>query len=160
MSKIHPGNAGIRIIAAYQVVKGVLVLAAGIGLLSLINKDLQRLAENLVEALNLNSANQYVAKAVETIGDLTAMNIKFIAIFSVIYAAVHFAEAYGLWNLQTWAEWFAIISGAIYIPVEIYHLFHKPTAFRFLILLVNVAVVAYLIYFRRAQVHEKQESSA
>lgn len=153
-------KTAIRAIAVYEVVKGALVLAAGIGLLSLINKDLQAFAENLVETLHLNPANRYVARAVDTVGDLTAMNIKLIAIFAVVYAAVRFAEAYGLWKLQAWAEWFAIISGALYIPVEIYHLFDKPTAFRFLVLLVNVAVVAYLIYFRRAQVRGKQKFAA
>jgi uncharacterized membrane protein (DUF2068 family) len=155
LEKIHPGKTGIRAIAIYEVVKGALVLAAGIGLLSLINKDLQDFAENLVETLHLNPANQYVAKAVETVGNLTTTNIKFIAIFSVVYAAVRFAEAYGLWKLQAWAEWFAIISGALYIPVEIYELIHKPTFTRAAILVVNIIVVIYLYSFRKAQNREK-----
>ncbi|MCZ7627423.1 MAG: DUF2127 domain-containing protein [Candidatus Methylomirabilis sp.] len=40
------------------------------------------------------------------------------------YASVRFVEAYGLWLERRWAEWFAAVSGGIYIPFEIYELLY------------------------------------
>ena len=34
------------------------------------------------------------------------------------YSIVRFVEAYGLWRARAWAEWFALISGALYVPFE------------------------------------------
>ncbi len=40
----------------------------------------------------------------------------------MVYSGARSVEAYGLWFERRWAEWFALISGAIYLPVEIYEL--------------------------------------
>ena len=157
MEKIHPSSRGIRVIAVYEAVKGIIGLIAGFGLLSLINRDVVAFAEDLVGFLHLNSEGRLAHRIVETITRLNPSNIKFFFFLSLIYATVRFVEGYGLWRLRAWAEWFAIISGAIYIPIEVYEIFEKPTFVRFGILLINIGMVLYLIYFRREQAHEKAE---
>jgi hypothetical protein len=49
-------NAGLRIVALFEGAKGVLLLAAGFGLLSLIHDDVQKMAEELVRHFHLNPA--------------------------------------------------------------------------------------------------------
>jgi uncharacterized membrane protein (DUF2068 family) len=61
---------------------------------------------------------------------------------------LRFAEAFGLWKARAWAEWIALVSGAIYIPFEIYKLAHKVSLFHAGILLINLAVVAFMFYLR------------
>jgi uncharacterized membrane protein (DUF2068 family) len=61
---------------------------------------------------------------------------------------MRFIEAYGLWSIRAWAEWFAIVSGGVYLPAELYELIQRPTAVKAVVLIVNIAIVAYLIYFR------------
>ena len=39
--------------------------------------------------------------------------------------------------------------GAIYIPVEVYELWHKPGPIKFATLLLNIGVVAYLVWSLR-----------
>jgi hypothetical protein len=46
-------------VAAFEAAKGLLVLAAGFGLLSLLHKDVQVLAERFVDRLHLNPAKRY-----------------------------------------------------------------------------------------------------
>ncbi|UUZ70577.1 DUF2127 domain-containing protein [Polaromonas sp. P2-4] len=58
------------------------------------------------------------------------------------YALVRFVEAYGLWRSRRWAEWFAAISGAIYIPFELYELRHHVGWLTVAALFLNVLVVA------------------
>jgi uncharacterized membrane protein (DUF2068 family) len=75
--------------------------------------------------------------------------LRSLAALALLYATVRFVEAYGLWHVRAWAEWFAIISGSVYIPIEIYELFHRTTWMRALVLATNLAIVAYLLNVRR-----------
>ncbi len=45
---------------------------------------------------------------------------------TLVYSAIRFAEATGLWLEKQWAEWFALISGCLYLPIEIYELARMP----------------------------------
>lgn len=156
MDKIHPSKTGIHLIAIFEAVKGVIGLIAGFGILSLMNRNIIEFAEDLVGFLHLNSEGRLAHGIVETVTKLDSSNIKLFFFLSLIYATVRFVEAYGLWRLRAWAEWFAIISGAIYIPIEIYELIHKPTFVRAGILIFNIAIVIYLYSFRKEQAHEKE----
>jgi uncharacterized membrane protein (DUF2068 family) len=66
----------------------------------------------------------------------------------MIYSIVRFAEAYGLWHAREWAEWFALLSGAMYLPWEMYSLMRHPHPIKWFILLANVAIVLYMIVLR------------
>lgn len=149
-------KTGVRAIAVFEAVKGTVGLIAGFGLLSLIHRDVADFAEDLVGFLHLNSEGRLAHRIVETVTKLNPANIKIFFALSLVYATVRYVEAYGLWRLRAWAEWFAIISGMAYIPIEIYELIHKPTFVRAGILLVNIAMVVYLYSFRKEQVHEKE----
>ena len=47
---------------------------------------------------------------------------------------------------RRWAEWLAAVSGCIYIPYEIYHLFHRATWISVGALALNVFIVGMMIY--------------
>jgi uncharacterized membrane protein (DUF2068 family) len=71
-----------------------------------------------------------------------------LALAALLYSSMRFIEAYGLWRIRAWAEWFAIVSGGVYLPVELYELIQRATAVKAVVLIVNIAIVGYLIYFR------------
>lgn len=129
---------------------------AAFALFFLRHKDLQAIAGRLLVFLHFDPTSFYAQRFIESAGKVNDSNLTLIIVVAVIYTLVRFVEAYGLWRLRAWAEWFAIISGAIYIPVEIYELFHKPTFIRAGILLFNVLIVLYLYSFRKEQIHEKE----
>ena len=62
-----------------------------------------------------------------------------------MYSTARFVEAYGLWRRRSWAEWFAVISGGIYVPIELYELAESVTWPKLVALAVNGAVVAVMI---------------
>ena len=64
------------------------------------------------------------------------------------YAALRGVEAYGLWRARVWAEWVAILGGALYLPIEIYGLVEHATAPRLVVFLVNLGIVAYVLSVR------------
>jgi uncharacterized membrane protein (DUF2068 family) len=143
------GNArGVRLIAVFEALKGTLVLVAGFGLLSLVHHDLQALAERLVRHSHLNPARHYPRIFLEAASHTNDSRLRFMAALAFLYAAVRFVEAYGLWHLRPWAEWFAIVAGSVYLPVEIYEIFKRVTWIRAMVLLINVFIVVYLARVR------------
>ena len=59
--------------------------------------------------------------------EVTNTRLWLMAGFAALYATVRFTEAYGLWHGRRWAEWFAALSGAVYVPVELYELLARVT---------------------------------
>ena len=140
--------AGVRAIAFFEAVKGALVLLAGFGLLALVHRDLEDLAERLVRHSHLNPASHYPRVFIEAAAHTSDSRLRTLAALAFVYSTVRFVEAYGLWKMRAWAEWFAIVSGCIYLPVEAYELIEKPTLMRAGVLIFNALVVAYLLYVR------------
>ncbi len=134
--------------AAFEAAKGLLVMATGLGLLSLLHHDVQRAAESVVRHLHLNPARHYPRVFLEAAAQLTDARLWLLASGAFAYAVVRGVEAYGLWSARAWAEWFAILSGAVYLPIEIYELIHHATAPKAVVLLVNVGIVGYVCYIR------------
>jgi uncharacterized membrane protein (DUF2068 family) len=139
-------HKGLRAIALFEAFKGVIVLAAGFGVLSLLGRDAAALAERLINRMHLNPAGHYSHIFLIMMGDVTNQRLWLIAGFALLYAAVRFAEAYGLWHERRWAEWFAALSGAVYIPIELYEIVSHATWLKFATLSVNLLIVGYMVW--------------
>src|ERR1700674_859465 len=137
---------GIRLIAVFEASKGALVPSAGLGLLSLLPRGLQATAENLVRHSHLNPAHHYPRIFIQAASHMNDSRLRSLAALAFLYAAVRFIEAYGLWQMRVWAEWFAIIAGSLFLPVEVYELFRRATWMRGMVLSINLFIVAYLVY--------------
>ena len=83
-----------------------------------------------------------------------------LAAAAMIYSLVRFAEAYGLWNAREWAEWFALLSGAMYLPWEAYSLMRHPHPIKWVMLLANVAIVVYMVVLARSGRSQKPRRAA
>jgi uncharacterized membrane protein (DUF2068 family) len=134
-------RSGVRAVAAVEAAKGVLVLAAGLGLLSLLHRDVQHFGDRIVHHFHLDPAKHYPHIFLKAAESLTDGRIMLLAAGAATYAVLRLAEAYGLWRGRRWAEWLSALSGAIYIPFEIAHLRHDPTWLSWGALAVNVLVV-------------------
>ncbi len=141
-----PTLRGVRAVALAEAAKGGLVLIASFGLLSLVHHDVRALAEHLVGWLHLNPAKKYPALFLEAASKLTDARLLALAALALSYAVMREIEAYALWHERRWAEWFALISGAVYLPIEIYELTRGLTWMKALALAINVLIVAYMGY--------------
>ena len=50
-----------------------------------------------------------------------------------------------MWLQKYWAEWFTVIATGSLVPLEIYEAVHRFSAFKLVALLVNIAIVVYLV---------------
>jgi len=145
---IRGSATGLRIVAIFEATKGVLVLFVGLKLLSLVHHGAQNLGEEIVERFHLNLAHHHPRILSEVLTHLDNSHLRLLAGAALAYSTVRFIEAYGLWRMRAWAEWFAILSGGIYLPLELYELIRHPSPVKAAVLLINIGIVAYLIYFR------------
>ncbi|MEO7599788.1 MAG: DUF2127 domain-containing protein [Opitutus sp.] len=152
-----PLLTGVRAIAIFEAAKGALVLLAGLGLLSLIHRDVEALAERLVRQSHLNPASHYPQIFVEAASRVTDAHLWMLAGAAFLYAVVRGVEAYGLWLERRWAEWFALIAGGFFIPVEIYELIHHASRIKLLVLATNLGIVAYMWYLLRHPAEQARE---
>jgi uncharacterized membrane protein (DUF2068 family) len=65
------------------------------------------------------------------------------------YAVLEGAEAVGLWYQKRWAEYLTFIATTALIPLEVYELSHSVTPFKVVALIVNIAIVVYLLFAKR-----------
>jgi len=139
-------SGALRTVALLEAAKGVLVLLAGFGVLSLIHHDAQRIAERLIAHAHLNPAAHYPRIFMDVADRLTDTRLQLIAAGAGAYALVRLIEAYGLWHARRWAEWFAALSGGIYIPFEIFELYQRVTWLSLGALMLNSAIVVFMLY--------------
>lgn len=144
-------DRGMRVVALFEATKGLLVLLAGCGLLALLDRDAQAMAEELVSHFHLNPASRYPRIFLQLTTDLSNGRLWMFASIAFMYATVRLVEAYGLWRQRRWAEWFAVASGSIYIPIEVYELLSGVSWIKTGTLTVNLMIVAYMAYALRQQ---------
>ncbi|OJH37843.1 hypothetical protein BON30_27090 [Cystobacter ferrugineus] len=61
---------------------------------------------------------------------------------------------------KPWGEWLVTISLSLFLPFEIYELIHKPGAGKAIVLLLNAAIVVYLVYARLLPAHRARSRQA
>lgn len=140
---------GLRAIAAFEALKGTLALLAAGGLLYFIPRDLHAVVLELVGRLHLNAGRRYPNVFLRVLEDTSNAELWAVALLVMLYAALRFTEAYGLWRSRAWAEWLAAVSGAIYVPFELYELSRGFSWIKLAALALNIAVVAVMVYALR-----------
>jgi uncharacterized membrane protein (DUF2068 family) len=137
----------LRAVATLEVTKGLIVLLAACGVLLLIQReDPWDIADGLLRLLHISPDHHFAQVFLDWADTLTVTKLWAVAAAGLSYSVLRFVEAYGLWYAKAWAEWIALISGALYLPFEIYKLVHRQSLFHVSLLLVNLAVVFYMAY--------------
>ena len=139
----HP--RGLMVIAVFKLFKGLALLAVGIGAHTLIHKDLLMEAQHWVDLFRIDPHNHYLHLILEKLGKVDAKKLRELSLGTFVYSGVFLTEGVGLALRKRWAEFLTIISTAGLIPLEIYEMVKHFTLLKVLLLLVNIAIVVYLV---------------
>lgn len=140
-----PTPHGLRVVALFEAAKGMVVLLAGFGVLLAVDHGVAPTIDALVRHLHLNPAKHVPRVFLDLMSNVTDRQLQALAAGALAYAVLRLAEAVGLWRARAWAEWLSIVSGAIYVPFELYGLSHGVTPLRITMLLLNLGVVIYML---------------
>lgn len=135
----------VRLIALFKLLKGVLLIALGVAALKLLHADIASLVEGLARMLGVDQNSRFVGRALLAAAALTPNRVRDLIVGSFLYGGLFLTEGIGLWLLKGWAMWFTVIITGSFLPVEIYELARHPSAGKVGVLVINLAVVAYLI---------------
>lgn len=136
----------VRAVAAFEALKGIVILLVASGLTLFLHEDFRVLAERLVEHAHLNPAAGYPRIFVDAAGRLQDTHLTLLALGAAAYATLRFVEAYGLFRRAAWAEVLAAASGAIYVPFEIAGLLRDFNSLGVAALTLNLVVVAIMLW--------------
>src|SRR5271165_5393886 len=145
----------LRAVATFEFFKGILVVVMGACALALVHKDVWLIAEILLTRLHIDTDSRTAQIFLDFADSITDARLWVAARIAFAYAALRFAESYGLWKGRTWAEWVALVSGSLLLPLEIRELMRGLTALRCAMFIGNVAVVIYMLYIIRNNRRER-----
>ena len=145
----------LLLIAAFKLVKAVLLIAAGIGFFSLIHKDITEVAEHWIDVLRIDPDNQHIHGWLARLGLMDDRTLKELGVGTFCYAGVFLTEGTGLLLRKRWARYLTIIVTTSFLPLEVIELIHSPGFGKAMVLPLNVAIVIYLILHR----NDEQNSS-
>ena len=138
------GDLWIILIGIFKLVKGLGLLILGVGLLRLLHRDVASSVTHWIELVRLDPDNRFIHRALLRVFRVTPAQLKELSAGTFIYAAVFLTEGTGLLLRKHWAEYLTLISTALFVPLEVYELYHRVTAIRGAVLAINLAIVWYL----------------
>ncbi|HEY6392257.1 MAG TPA: DUF2127 domain-containing protein [Bryobacteraceae bacterium] len=153
MARERKSETALLLIALFKLVKGLLLIGAGIGALKLLHHDVAETITGWADALRVDPDNRFIHALLTRALKLSPAQLKAASAGTFIYAALLLTEGIGLLLRKRWAEYFTIITTAGLIPLELYELAKHITAAKIAILIVNIAIVAYLVVRVRRSAH-------
>jgi uncharacterized membrane protein (DUF2068 family) len=145
MAEKTKGSRGLLLVAAYKLIKGLGLLALGIGALRLLHKDVAVEIAQWLDVLRVDPHNHYIQILLEKVGMVDDRKLKALSVGTFFYSALFLTEGVGLALRKTWAEYLTIISTASLLPLEVYEIAKRADAARIIVLLANMAIVVYLV---------------
>ena len=148
----------MRLLAVERVIRATIFMLLAIGVAQ-VRGSQERLQQSFERELPLirpldnqigwNPDNSKLIRHIEQAFSLSSTTLTWIAIALAGYALIELVEAVGLWLMRRWGEYLAVIATCVFLPLEVYELTEKVTAFRLGALLINVAAVVWLLWSKR-----------
>jgi uncharacterized membrane protein (DUF2068 family) len=104
---------------------------------------------DLFRQLGFNISHSKLVGLLQHALTLSTRTLTLLAIGLAVYAVIELVEATGLWLAKRWGEYFAMVATSLGLPLEIYDLSGKFAVTALVLLLINLALVLYLVITKR-----------
>lgn len=144
----------LRLIALDRAIHVLLYLAVVVLIVLFANRrsDLQPLVDKIIQAVQGGTVADSGHGLLHDIREgfvISQSSLLLTAGAVAAYAVLEGAEAVGLWLAKRWAEYLTLLATALFLPVEVYELIGTVSALKILTLLINLAIVVYLLIAKR-----------
>jgi uncharacterized membrane protein (DUF2068 family) len=147
----------LPLIAAERAFRAIVLLAVGIALVTHPHANWASDISHLAERLGLDPKGNWVKSLIDKVGKISPNQDVAFGSIALGYAVLEGAEAYGLWKRKRWGEWLTVVATSLLFIPEIWELTKSASLLKFGAILVNIAVVAYLVWRLRRE-HEEPET--
>jgi uncharacterized membrane protein (DUF2068 family) len=152
----HHHNRWLVVIGVLKLLKAVVFVLVGIGAVRLLHKDVVDLFSRLLAELNFDPESRFVNTVLDKVALLNDHRLRMISTAIFSYATLDVVEGVGLLLEKAWAEYLTIIVTASFLPWEMFEVVRHITWIKLILLIVNIAVVVYLIYDVRKSLHSRE----
>lgn len=146
---------GLLLIGLFKLSKALLSIALGVGALKLLHHDIAAVVLHITDALKIDPESRFVGLIMSKADLIGATQLLHFTVLTFGYAVVCLVEGTGLVLEKHWAEYFTVTLTALALPWEGWELYKELTMLRIALLLVNLVVLAYLIWLLRRQRQRK-----
>ena len=132
-------------IGALKILQSLILLGIGLGATRLIGSSAGEKLNEWLMSLPIDPNGPLIQRAFDALRHTNPHQLKTLSIGSFVYSFLLLIEGTGLCLQKKWGEYFTIFVTGSFIPFELYECFHKFTVFKLIVLVVNAAVLVYLI---------------
>ncbi len=141
-----PHDRGLLLIGLFKLGKAILFFCIGVGALHLLHKDVGDEFLKLATALRFDPESRMVSLLMEKVDLIDAHRLREIGFATFAYSALALTEGIGLLLEKVWAEYLTLILTISFLPWELYELARRPNWFRLGLLVINLLVLAYIVW--------------
>lgn len=142
-------DRGLLLIGLFKLGKSLLFFCLGIGAIHLLHKDIGDEVMRLVTALKFDPESKFVSLLLDKVDLIDAHRLREISLATFGYSGLALTEGCGLLMEKVWAEYLTLVLTISFLPWELYELQRRPDWFRLSLLLINLAVLGYLVWLLR-----------
>jgi uncharacterized membrane protein (DUF2068 family) len=136
----------LRLIACFKFGKAALATTVGLGALRLLQPSTAAWADRWLAALAVKHDRRVVQQLLAVVIGLRPRALETLAVGAFLLAGLFAIEGVGLWLGRRWAQYLTVIATILFVPLEVVRLVHVASLARLAALLLNLAVVAYLVH--------------
>lgn len=134
----------LAVIAAFKLVKAAACTLLAVLAFRLLQPAFAATLEQWLESLRWLTRFGFAVRLIDHLLGLGPQRFLLFGSMATGYALLYLVQGIGLWRGRRWAEYLVVVESSLLLPLEIWELAHRFTAFKFGLLLANLAVVAYL----------------
>jgi uncharacterized membrane protein (DUF2068 family) len=149
-------DRGLLLIGLFKLGKAVFFFGMGLGVVHLLHKDIGDEVLRVATALRFDPENRLVSLVMEKVDLIDAHRLKEIGFATFAYSGLALTEGVGLLLEKVWAEYLTLILTISFLPWELYELARRPDWFRLGLLLINLMVLAYLVWLLQRKKDREQ----
>lgn len=138
-------DRGLYVIAAFKLTGVLLMSTIGLGAMHLLNADAVSVVEGWVDVIGADVKGDIVRDLLARVAGMPRKRFEEIGFGAFGYAAILLVQGVGLLRQKRWAEWLTVLLTGAFVPLEIYEVLKGVTLPKVALLVVNVAIVAYLV---------------
>src|SRR5258707_564190 len=142
-------DRGLLLIGLFKLAKAIFFFGVGVGAIHLLHKDLEDEIMRLALKLRFDPESRFVSLLLDKVDLIDAHRLRQISVATFGYSALALTEGVGLLLEKVWAEYLTVILTASFLPWELYELARRLDWFHLSLLLINLAVLGYLVWLLR-----------
>ncbi len=139
------GATSLRVIGIFKLTQALLIASVALAAMHLIRPTVAAEVREWVDDLPYDAQQDVARRAASWLLGLPPSAAQVLVAGTLLYALLFTVEGIGLLMKKRWAEWLTVLATASFVPIECWELLRHPGIVKGLIILVNVAVVYFLV---------------